>query len=101
MVLGAVVTLNTECPCLLFTLQPEEQLQPEEADQQPEQAAAAGAPAQAAPAAPQPDDTIVAQLISMGFSENGSKRAALAVSNAGVAGWVIAFAGFVQACFLL
>ena len=29
----------------------------------------------------QPNDTIVAQLVSMGFSENGSKRAALAVGN--------------------
>jgi ubiquitin carboxyl-terminal hydrolase 5/13 len=30
---------------------------------------------------PQPDDTIVVALVSMGFSENGSKRAALAVNN--------------------
>lgn len=49
-----------------------EQLQPEE----PAAAgAAAAAPAAAAAAAPVPDATIVAQLVSMGFSENGSKRA--------------------------
>ena len=29
------------------------------------------------------DDSIVAQLVAMGFSENGSKRAAIATSNAG------------------
>ena len=29
----------------------------------------------------QPSDEIVAQLVSMGFSENGSKRAALATQN--------------------
>ncbi len=52
--------------------QPGEELQPEEP------AEAAGA-APAAGGAPQPDETIVAQLVSMGFSENGSKRAALAV----------------------
>merc|ERR1719274_141812 len=32
-------------------------------------------------AAPEPDEAIIAQLVSMGFSENGSKRAALAVNN--------------------
>jgi ubiquitin carboxyl-terminal hydrolase 5/13 len=40
-----------------------------------------------------PDDTIVAQLVSMGFSENGSKRAALAVGNSGAEAateWVFA-----------
>jgi ubiquitin carboxyl-terminal hydrolase 5/13 len=31
--------------------------------------------------APEPDAAIVAQLVSMGFSENGCKRAALAVNN--------------------
>ncbi|KAI7836344.1 hypothetical protein COHA_009767, partial [Chlorella ohadii] len=55
--------------------QPGEGLQPEEAEAP---AAAAAAPA---PAAPEPDELIVAQLVSMGFSENGSKRAALAVGN--------------------
>lgn len=63
----------------LCLLQPGEELQPEEEEAQQGTAAAAATPA----AAPQPDDTIVAQLVSMGFSENGSKRAALAVSNAG------------------
>jgi ubiquitin carboxyl-terminal hydrolase 5/13 len=49
-----------------------EQLQPE----QPAAAAAGGGgAAAAAAAAPEPDATIVAQLVSMGFSENGSKRA--------------------------
>lgn len=46
---------------------------------QPEEPAAAGGggggAAVAAAAAPQPDAGIVAQLVSMGFSENGSKRA--------------------------
>ncbi|KAL4452659.1 hypothetical protein ABPG75_008321 [Micractinium tetrahymenae] len=55
--------------------QPGEELQPEEP------AAPAGGAAPATAAAPQPDETIVAQLVSMGFSENGSKRAALAVGN--------------------
>lgn len=66
--------------------QPGEELQPEEE--------AAPPPVNApAAAAPQPDDTIVAQLVSMGFSENGSKRAALAVGNSGAdaaADWVFA-----------
>jgi len=39
------------------------------------------APAPAPAASPQPDEAIVAQLVSMGFSENGARRAALAVSN--------------------
>ena len=47
----------------------------------PEEAAEAEVPAAPIAAAPTPDDAIVAQLVSMGFSENGSKRAALAVSN--------------------
>ncbi|KAL4439029.1 hypothetical protein ABPG77_006966 [Micractinium sp. CCAP 211/92] len=66
--------------------QPGEELQPEEP------AEAAGA-APAAGGAPQPNDTIVAQLVSMGFSENGSKRAALAVGNSSAeaaAEWVFA-----------
>ena len=37
--------------------------------------------AQPAAAGPQPDEAIVASLIGMGFSENGSKRAALATNN--------------------
>lgn len=37
-----------------------------------------------APAGPQADPTIVAQLMDMGFSENGSKRAALATNNSNV-----------------
>lgn len=47
----------------------------------------------AAPAAPlQPDEGLVSQLMSMGFSENGSKRAAVATRNADVEtamGWVL------------
>jgi hypothetical protein len=35
-----------------------------------------------APEILQPDDAVVASLMSMGFSENGSKRAAVATSNA-------------------
>ncbi|EFN51528.1 hypothetical protein CHLNCDRAFT_33094 [Chlorella variabilis] len=61
-------------------LQAGEQLQPDAPDEPPA-AASHGAAAPAAPPGPQPDDTIVAQLVSMGFSENGSKRAALAVGN--------------------
>ena len=49
--------------------QPGEELQPE----------AAPAPSAAVPVA---DEGIVAQLVSMGFSENGSRRAALATNNA-------------------
>ena len=52
--------------------------------------AAAAGPAAAAAAPPPvdeapvlPDETIVAQLVSMGFSENGSRRAAVATRNAG------------------
>lgn len=56
-----------------------ETLQPEEAaggdgstgQQQPNGGGGAGPPA----AAPEPDAAIVAALVSMGFSENGSKRA--------------------------
>jgi hypothetical protein len=51
--------------------QPGEQLQPEE----PAAAAAGAAAPAAAAAAPEPDPMIVAQLVTMGFSENGSKRA--------------------------
>lgn len=52
--------------------QPGEELQPEDA---PGGGAAAAA---AAPAAVQPDEDIVSQLVGMGFSENGSRRAAVA-----------------------
>lgn len=31
----------------------------------------------------EPDDTIVMQIVSMGFTENAAKRAALATSNTG------------------
>ena len=55
--------------------QPGEQLLP---DDEPAPAAAANTAA-----ALEPDETIVAQLISMGFSENGCKRAAIATKNAG------------------
>jgi len=55
--------------------------------------AAGGPPAPPPPAPLEPDETIVAQLLSMGFSENGCKRAALAVQNANAeaaAEWVFA-----------
>ncbi len=62
--------------------QPGEQLQPEDGDssssggaQQPEAAAAPP------PAAAEPDPMLVAHLVSMGFSENGSKRAVMATGN--------------------
>ena len=48
----------------------------------------------AAPVAP--DATIVAQLVAMGFSENGSRRAAVATRNAGAEAsmdWVLAHMG--------
>jgi ubiquitin carboxyl-terminal hydrolase 5/13 len=69
---------------------------------QPEDSAppAAAAPQAAAPAGaaapPQPDETIVAQLVSMGFPENGAKRAALAAGNASAeaaAEWVFQHMG--------
>ena len=50
--------------------------------------------ADAAPVAP--DATIVAQLVAMGFSENGSRRAAVATRNAGAEAsmdWVLAHMG--------
>lgn len=50
--------------------QPGEELQPEA----PREAAAAAAQ-------PVPDEAIVAQLVSMGFAQNGSKRAAIATGN--------------------
>ncbi len=52
-------------------------LQPEAED--PSAPEGGGAVAAAAPTEPNPE--IVAQLMSMGFSENGSKRAALATGN--------------------
>jgi ubiquitin carboxyl-terminal hydrolase 5/13 len=54
--------------------QPGEQLQPEEPTAAAAEGGAAAAPAAAA-AAPEPDPMIVTQLVTMGFSENGSKRA--------------------------
>jgi len=52
--------------------QPDEQLQPED---EPTQASGGAAAAAAAAPAAEPDAAIVTQLVSMGFSENGSKRA--------------------------
>ena len=46
--------------------------------QDPLQPASSAAATPEAPAALQPDPEIVAALTSMGFSENGSKRAAVA-----------------------
>ncbi|CAG9463821.1 unnamed protein product [Pedinophyceae sp. YPF-701] len=57
-----------------------ETLQPEDADG-------------GADSGPQPDSGIVAQIVGMGFSENGAKRAALAVNNSSAeqaAEWVFA-----------
>ena len=59
----------------------------------------ANAAANAAPAANEitADDAIVAQLVAMGFSENGSKRAAIATSNASAEvamEWVFAHSRF-------
>lgn len=42
-------------------------------------------PAEPKPAQPQPNPAIVSQLMEMGFSENGSKRAAVATNNVGAA----------------
>lgn len=56
-------------------VQPDEQLQPADQDapaRQPEQTASS------APPAIEPSPELVAQLTAMGFSENGSKRAAVA-----------------------
>ncbi len=73
-------------------VQPGEQLQPEEPAGAP--AAGGGAGAQQAPqAAPSPDPELVASLVSMGFSQEASSRAALAVGNSGVEAameWVLA-----------
>lgn len=47
----------------------------------------------AAPAQIEPDEMILTQLLTMGFSENGCKRACIAVNNAGVeqaSEWVFA-----------
>lgn len=63
-------------------------LQPGENELKDEAPAAPAAAA--APAAPEPDEMVLAQLISMGVPENGAKRACLAVQNAGAdvaAGW--------------
>lgn len=53
-------------------------------------------PAAAGPPAPAPDEGIVGQLVSMGFSENGARRAAVAVSNStaeAATEWVFAHMG--------
>jgi len=57
-------------------------LQPGEQEQPPDPEGASGAAAAAA-AVVEPDATIVSALVAMGFSENGSKRAAVATNNAG------------------
>jgi ubiquitin carboxyl-terminal hydrolase 5/13 len=56
-------------------------LQPGEVEL-PKDDASENAPAATAPARVEPDMTIVSALMAMGFSENGSKRAALATNNA-------------------
>ena len=64
--------------CLLFVYGSEGLLPSEEA--LPE---AAAAPVAAAAAAPVPDAEIVSAIMSMGFSENAAKRAAVGVNNSG------------------
>ena len=63
--------------------QPGEALQPEApqalaSNPSTNPSSTAGAPAEPAPAPVEPDADTVAALVGMGFSENGSKRAALA-----------------------
>lgn len=55
-------------------------LQPGEVEYPEEAGAEAAAPS--VPAGPQPDQTIVSQLLQMGLSENAAKRACLGVQNA-------------------
>ncbi|KAL0051048.1 hypothetical protein WJX82_001112 [Trebouxia sp. C0006] len=75
--------------------QPHEQLQPEEpatSSQAGGLSALAAAAAEQQQASVQPDPEIVSQLVGMGFSENGSKRAAVATQNVGTEGameWVL------------
>ena len=59
-----------------------EALLPEAEAEAPAGAAGGAAGGGGGAAGTEPDETIVAQLISMGFSENGCKRAAVAVKNA-------------------
>lgn len=77
-------------------------LQPGEAEMPPDppagnNTAAGTAPAAlAAPAQVTPDEALVAQLVAMGFSENGSRRAAVATGNASAEvsmEWVFAHMG--------
>ena len=73
-----------------------EALLPEEEDQPAGGGAAAGGGGGGGGGALEPDEMIVAQLLSMGFSENGCKRAAVATKNAGAeaaAEWVFAHMG--------
>ena len=71
--------------------QPGETLQPEEAQEQPQGGGGGGGGGAAAAAPALPDDAIVAQLVSMGFGENGSRRAALATGNSAEAAmeWIL------------
>ena len=75
-------TLFHTSPCRLRGSgpQPGEALQPEQAA---DAAGVGGGATHQAPAAAAvvPDETIVAQLVSMGFGENGCRRAALATGN--------------------
>mmetsp|Transcript_62 Transcript_62/g.92 ORF Transcript_62/g.92 Transcript_62/m.92 type:complete len:885 (-) Transcript_62:589-3243(-) len=68
---------------------PGEELQPQEAAGTGAAAAAAAPPA----ARTQPDEALVSQLVGMGFSEMGCRRAVLATGNSGVEAameWVLA-----------
>lgn len=58
--------------------QPGEELQPEDAPGAAAGPAGGSGSAPAAPHQPQPDAGIVAQLVSMGFAQNGAQRAAVA-----------------------
>lgn len=57
-------------------------LQPGEVEL-PEDASSTSAPSAAAATSPQPDEMVVAQLVSMGLNENAAKRASIAVGSAG------------------
>ncbi|GAB0494854.1 hypothetical protein MMPV_006150 [Pyropia vietnamensis] len=73
-------------------MQPGETALPEE-EEPPAGDAGAGA---AEPAAVVPDDAIVATVVSMGFSQNGARRAAVATANAGgeeAVNWVMSHMG--------
>ncbi|KAK1862263.1 hypothetical protein I4F81_004837 [Pyropia yezoensis] len=71
-------------------------MQPGETSLPEEEEPPAGGAGAVAPAAVVPDDAIVATVVSMGFSENGARRAAVATANAGgeeAVEWVMSHMG--------